>query len=1453
MAGDNENLNDTTSTRQTSGAEKVEKAGNAAAGAVKKTRFLARVLKSLKGLGALGVAGIVIIVIIIVIILVVGIIGFFLEMPGLLTNKLSDLASAFCTELATYYSGNSARFGTEEQKELADYLTNMGYSPYEFGFGKYTDEDGNIIENGSDNDDATISSKYLNAYLTADYNTYVPYEKFKAGVSKLLNVIGDTVGYVLGMETEKDTGDPQFGMLYFDKGMYENAEGDDGNAKKMGFLDSVSSDVESKTLTFKVWEAPFKTSYYTYNMEGWTARYGKPLELSLTLHLATMAPDLVYRFDMDKEESTEIHIKTIKSEVNIKFEYHITNPPEEGTNFASVDESLANLDMHVSSDNKLSVTDLQTIKDFIDDNQTSDTVKNIQAGYSNLEAFISASIDSGNNRKYLRDNESILQRYDGADDSALFNYDHSIENMFNKYLDDAIAEVKKDNPDVIFYTDEVGKSYAEIVGKTSHDSILSSGWVYKNDTTGIMDEFYKKFEEAKKDDLTEEEENELFEFLQDKFKEIQSKVKEDVDKLVEKDAKMDESLKALETELEKIGLSTESIEAAIDYNNAEGQGEGTKISRIQPYITQVNKHWYRDVIFIDETGEYGGYNAYNWSQSQNTYENKFVPVEQSDDSVLAENDKGAFYTVETVGSGSELVQVEDAIRGKVNEHTKELFLGTDGEPAKYFIYDGSKDTAEKIDELRKVYDDAYSASWDANQSIFANSEDVDKVARKAAEEAVEAKEDEDGINIFKEVNVRQNALSAFSILENSKTEDSEYILRDLKKLFVELGYFTKDDLRVDDTHVFQWPISGYVNLYWPIRRYEKQQADYGTLIRSKVSTDNIKAGYEADGSERIEEDEEVQIYKPNFNPDSTVASGNDNSGDTPSDNSNTNSSSSEDFVTEFLNAAQEVTDYVRENGFTYGNAEYMPPKNGETNSDGVKRISCDRLVSWALYKCGYTDQPEYGLTTSAAASPLMEYCQKQGWQKIESVDDIQAGDIVFVGETNAEKTSASHVFICAGENKRYDCGNATRIQSQQPFNEPISENLVCAYRPSGSTDNVSYDGFEPDLNVVSPVTGEIIEEGDDYIKIKVLDTSSISEYEEFYNEYKGICTGYIMYIKGFKKGTIDANVQSEYQQVKHTNRYFIENGYADDYRDAEGVAEEFEEVEQKRIDAPAYLEKGGKRYIKEGTVIGTTTNSDIALYLLNRENSMVEDVESYIRLVDNSLETDWAYFYWVPYESGGTDTPGGGPEAVGWTTGNEMAVGISQWTTINKGGKRFNNISEFCQKAIELNPGLCSELQPFVNMGVDEILNSYDAIKQAFTSICSKDRDGFMEVQMQVTINQYLIEPYTGTDKEWLLEKDPITQGTFMSLVNWNGKPETWFAVFSQSDADEPAVKAMLTRACPINSTAGTLEKRWTSQYVLARDALTGAIDEEGLINWIKTKQPSDKYGEGQNLSALPY
>ena len=46
---EDENLNDATQVNESSGAEKVDKAGRATAGAVKKGKMLAKIIKSLKG------------------------------------------------------------------------------------------------------------------------------------------------------------------------------------------------------------------------------------------------------------------------------------------------------------------------------------------------------------------------------------------------------------------------------------------------------------------------------------------------------------------------------------------------------------------------------------------------------------------------------------------------------------------------------------------------------------------------------------------------------------------------------------------------------------------------------------------------------------------------------------------------------------------------------------------------------------------------------------------------------------------------------------------------------------------------------------------------------------------------------------------------------------------------------------------------------------------------------------------------------------------------------------------------------------------------------------------------------------------------------------------------------------------------------------------------------------
>lgn len=1285
-----------------------------AAGAVKKTGRIARLIKSLKTFGLLGSLAIGVIIVVILIILIIGFIGFFLEMPGLLNDKISEIASSVLSEFQRWFGGdNSVYISDESQLELAQYLENMGYPPYEYGFGQYQDENGNYVTTTTAEDDATleIDSKYLSAYLLADYNTYKPREKWHARISNFFRNLGRGITKFFGAEVDRDSGDQEvhFGMLNFDNSLLN---GEDWYA----FLNDIEVDMQSKTLTFKTvdhWNflIPVYTTY-TYNMQGWSARYGKPLPLSITLHLATMAPDLAYRVLMDEQENTLINIGQEQMTVRVRFKYVLTT--DVTTNFAGISDEVASLD----GKTEFTTEDFRLIKDFIDDHQQGGIAGTLQACEQNLNILLSASYSNYSDAKFWQTTMSEILTTDLSGEDAVSGFGSNSPYMYSIYqlaqtMDNAIEQAKEDaeaaGNTLTFTEDDYLHKIGLFVGGISFDAD-GTAHVPQQENSGIFAEYNQKLVELCNDynlksaaefAANEDAKEEAFNFLKEKFQELYQTMQMDMDLIysVSGDALANE----FETELDKLGLSYESVTRALYYNDGNGSNEqGLEVTKMQPYIMSVTEHWYRNIYFsIDSIGkQYGesiyypdgereyvesenpGFdNVYTHNESSAESTNLFEPTAGSDDESMAPNDKGSFYVIETAAGGTQLTQVQDAVRGQVNPHTKELFVGTADKPAKYFVYDGSVETAQAIDELREIYDRAYSASWDVVQD--------DDTAVAAAEAAVEAKEAENGTDYFKEVDVRSNALNAFSILENTKTEDAEYILRDLKNLFVDLGYFTKEELRTKDTHVFQWPVSGYFNEYWPQNRFEKQQVDYGTLIRSKVSTDNIKAGLDADGTTRTESEQNSSYYTPNFDPNSTASA--------------------------------------------------IPTT---------------------------PDQPDDG-------------------------DD----------EEN-EMTDPTTTLV---------------------------------------------DGFESGLNVVSPVTGEILEEGPDYIKIKVLDNTAISEYECFYNKYEDVCTGYIMYIKGFQKLDINSSSTSEYKEVEHSDSYFIKYGYTSDEMD------EWREDEQERVDAPAYIERGGKRYIKEGTVIGTTTNSDIALYFINRENSMVEDVESYILLAGTNLDTDWAYFYWIPYESGPSDGDGNGPEAVGFTSGNEMAVGISQWTTINKGSKRFNNISEFCQKAIELNPSLCAELQPFTTMGVDEILSSYNEIKQAFETICDRDRDGFMEVQMQITINQYLIEPYTGTSEEWLLQKDPITQGTFMSLVNWNGDPSTWFAVFNQGDADEVAVRAMLAKACPMGSTLGTLEDRWNSQYVLARDALTGAISEEDLINWIKTKQPSDKYGEGQNPGALGY
>ncbi len=163
---------------------------------------------------------------------------------------------------------------------------------------------------------------------------------------------------------------------------------------------------------------------------------------------------------------------------------------------------------------------------------------------------------------------------------------------------------------------------------------------------------------------------------------------------------------------------------------------------------------------------------------------------------------------------------------------------------------------------------------------------------------------------------------------------------------------------------------------------------------------------------------------------------------------------------DILREAKYVTTYARENHFTYGDAPINPAINNR-----AKKVSCDRLVCWVMYRVGFTDQP---VTQGVVVSAMHTWAKENGFIEITDKNDLQPGDIVLV-KPNSSGTYALHTFLFAGAARqkgmyyRYDHGSDTRIMSYQPNVQELELDgapFWRAYRPVASAENnVYYDRY----------------------------------------------------------------------------------------------------------------------------------------------------------------------------------------------------------------------------------------------------------------------------------------------------------------------------------------------------------------------------------------------------------
>jgi len=88
-------------------------------------------------------------------------------------------------------------------------------------------------------------------------------------------------------------------------------------------------------------------------------------------------------------------------------------------------------------------------------------------------------------------------------------------------------------------------------------------------------------------------------------------------------------------------------------------------------------------------------------------------------------------------------------------------------------------------------------------------------------------------DLVSNLDITKSSLNAFSILENTGTLDADYAYRDFKELIVELNYFDKEELSSKKQTIFSWVLPEVDETGWPNRPWDKQDAEYGTLIHSK--------------------------------------------------------------------------------------------------------------------------------------------------------------------------------------------------------------------------------------------------------------------------------------------------------------------------------------------------------------------------------------------------------------------------------------------------------------------------------------------------------------------------------------------------------------------------------------------------------------------------------------------
>ncbi len=1220
-------------------------------------------------------------IIVAVLIAAIGLLMFLLTMPGAILEKIKQLAQDFGNALINAVIGEANNVKQSQISDVATRLEDMGYDMYAYGFesdkikpeagsnfwgstvyhteflnnevpthdffdaGYKPDMDTLRVTNDGilrdKNGIVYIESDYIKAYLVSDNYVYM----IKNNNFNLKNVFNSIVHLNFFRSLfGKGFGEGLMALYHEGSGIGTRGDPFDIFEKVGGFIRALFGgdriniyvDRDAKQLVVAtdvdgIWGV---TRKFVYNMDGWTGRYGMPLEFLLSLHLSSMQPDLAY--DLVTQTKTEIQLVAHESKAEVFGGIKL----EDGT-ICTTDDLDERRDFLVQQQEDLMEADLRsrgwngftmfTSSIFGGEDYEAvcqpywDKIDEIKEKFKAYKE-ITKKLDSKEFRTYIPyiykvDNHWFRDVYfsDNAGVSEFIEVDDEYEQRtaerWTRYETVPVGETGVDTGDLdntITYDDGNGNKYAAERSEYTRGGLGDVQYVLYYYKGGKLD-------------------NETVYKYNGKYG-------------TKEDAEQDTSL----TADEKKSLHKKAITSTLDY----------------VYYKDADKDYDGKV-----SGVSGRWVAYKEEASPGSWQ-KYEAEEGNAESLDAEEAKDLYYKVDLSSSVS---QVEDGQRGPTNKKAKEIFSIN-----KYYTYNGTAERAADIDN------DRYGSNVKSEYEKF----------KKGENTSFNTDSDPRNKDLIDTFSVTRDSISAFNILTNMNTMDSDAIYHDFKELIVELNFFDKEELTVVANESFEWPIPEIGSRNWPLRKYSKYENEYGTSLHSKYLLDFLKGVNnielsKATAAENIEDNSQRAVMAPAANSSNSMDTINNTSSlqtilpteyvgqvqgkatefTAPFDEFTATNTTVERSVgialgektvadytlDDWLDSTEEMCKEMDAVGYDYcvcvGDAGdgkqkcHHAPANGgvhdneahgkctlpttyeESKTSQTYNVCCATLVSWALERMGLIKGAQHG------ANSLYAWIEQNlDCERIEKSQPLEEGDILcYEGHIDINGRSTGGGFTkfngghaVAGE----ELGIPLKVVGSNPSSSYLgtggwSERATHALRLNwgGKKNEDAYKGYKGGELVVSPVTGVVIQAGTKqkitnietglkeyvgFVKIRALDRidftaafgkdgsqeEDLEGFKYFLEEYEdNKVAGDTFYIEGFSlellddslKVTSNDNVVNE--KGEPINEYTQQN-----YKTVlnKKAKKELERKESARVKAKSVYESSAGLIIKEGTALGTT-------------------------------------------------------------------------------------------------------------------------------------------------------------------------------------------------------------------------------------------------------------------------